>query len=82
VALEFEGVAVQALAGPAQRGPQTLALPFDGAAATLEDAQPDVRGGVPEERQADAEEPPSSYVSGPAWPTSSWKRSLPSAVIV
>src|SRR3712207_3123778 len=57
VALEFEGVAVQALPGPAQRGPQTLALSFDGAAATLEDAQPDVRGGVPEERQADAEEP-------------------------
>src|SRR3712207_7722988 len=57
VALEFQGVAVQPLPGPAQRDPQALALPFDGAAAALEDAQPDVRGGVPEERQADTEEP-------------------------
>src|SRR3712207_3195389 len=44
VALQLEGVAVQPLAGPAQRGPQALALPLDGAAAALESSE-ECRGG-------------------------------------
>ena len=55
VALQLERVAVDALAGPRQRGPQTLPLPLDRAPAALEDPQPHVRGGVPEEGQVDAE---------------------------
>src|SRR5690348_568103 len=56
VALQLDRVAVEPVAGAGQRGTQALALALDGAPAALEDAQPGVGRGVPEERQADAEE--------------------------
>src|SRR4051794_39269123 len=56
VSLQLEGVAVEAFAGAAERGAQALPLPLDGAPATLEDPQPGVGGGVPEEGQPDAEQ--------------------------
>src|SRR3954447_23598481 len=55
VPLQFEGVAVELLLGAPQRVHEPVALPLDGAPAALEDAQPDVGRGVPEERQVDAE---------------------------
>src|SRR3954452_22948713 len=55
VALQFEGVAVELLLGAAQRVDQPVALPLDGPPAALQDPQPDVGRGVPEEGQVDAE---------------------------
>src|SRR3712207_4858695 len=49
VPLQFEGVAVELLLGAAQRVHEPVALTFDGAPPALEDAQPHVDRGVPEE---------------------------------
>src|SRR3954452_18564087 len=51
VALQFERVAVQLLLGAPQRVEEPVALALDRAPAALEDPQPHVCGGVPEERQ-------------------------------
>ena len=56
VPLQLEGVAVDPLPGPRERGPEPFPLLLDGAAAALEDPQARVCGGVPEEREADAEQ--------------------------
>src|SRR3954451_11359234 len=55
VPLQLEGVAVELLLGAPQRVHEPVALPLDRAPPALEDAQPDVGRGVPEEREVDAE---------------------------
>src|SRR3954449_3905234 len=55
VPLQFEGVAVELLLGAPQRVQEPVALALDRAPAALEDPQPHVCGGVPEEGQVDAE---------------------------
>src|SRR3954447_19360212 len=57
VLLELERVAVEALAGAGQRRAQPFTLLLDGAPAALQDPQPGVGRGVPEEGQPDAEQP-------------------------
>src|SRR3712207_1150574 len=46
VALQLQRVAVEALAGAGQRGPEALPLPLHCAPATFQDPQPGVGGGV------------------------------------
>src|SRR5262245_14722082 len=55
VALQLEGVAVDALPGPREPGPEGLDPLFQPAAPALEDPQPDVRRGQAEEGEPDAE---------------------------
>src|SRR5687768_17072561 len=55
VTLQFEGVAVETLAGAGERRPHALPALLQPAAPTLEDAQAHVDPGVAEEREVDAE---------------------------
>ena len=81
MALQFQGVRVEPLGGPAQHVAQPFAALLDPAAAALEDPQPGRRS-VRAKNAKCTPKPASSYVSGPAWASSSAKRSLPSAVIL
>src|SRR5712691_3112030 len=55
VPLQFEGVAVHALPGSRQAGPETLQSFLEPGAPALEDPQPDVRPGLAEEREMHSE---------------------------
>ena len=53
--MQFERVAVEPLPGPCHRGPDGVEPFFQPAAAALQDPQPDVGAGLPEEREMHAE---------------------------
>src|SRR6185312_6154982 len=55
VPLQLERVAVQALSGPRQRRAEGIQPLFEPGPAALQDAQPDVRAGLAEEGEPDAE---------------------------
>ncbi len=55
VLLQFERVPVQALPGARERRPQAVPALLDPAPAALQDAQPDIRVGLGEEREVHAE---------------------------
>src|SRR5262249_1333164 len=55
VTLKLEGVAVESLASAGQRETDAFAALLEPAAPSLEDPQPGLRVGAPEEREVDAE---------------------------